>query len=161
MNDTQVTLTGWIGTTVSLREAGGVPVAGFRMATTPRRYDRKLEQWVDGDTQWYSVTAWRQLARNCAASLRTGDPVVLHGRLTTRPWTTEAGKEVVSLEVEATFVGHDLTMGLSRFARNPKFDAADEVEAPAVEDGTQPAAPSAPSDDVSVQQAPTGAGAAA
>jgi len=160
MNDTQITLTGWLGTGVSMRQAGGVDVAGFRLATTPRRYDRKAEQWVDGDTQWYSVSVWRQLAVNCVASLRMGDPVVLHGRLTTRPWTTNTGKEVVSLEVEATFVGHDLTMGVTRFARNPKFDEA----VPAVDD-PQPVAPDAMSAPVETDERdaeePRGAGAAA
>lgn len=159
MNDTQITLTGWLGTGVSLRQAGGVDVAGFRLATTPRRYDRKAEQWVDGDTQWYSVSVWRQLAVNCAASLRLGDPVVLHGRLTTRPWTTNTGKDVVSLEVEATFVGHDLTMGLSRFARNPKLDDA----APTLD--PQPVDPEAVSAVVETDEreaeASSGAGAAA
>lgn len=163
MNDTQVTLTGWLGTTVSLREAGGVPVAGFRLATTPRRYDRKREEWVDGETQWYSVTAWRQLAQNCAASLRNGDPVVLHGRLTTRPWTTNTGKEIVSLEVEATFIGHDLTMGLSRFARNPRFDTPGELEqtGPSSADNVAPPGEDVSREDMSGEDASAGAGAAA
>lgn len=129
MNDTQITLTGWLGTEVSMRTAGGAQVAGFRLATTPRRYDRKTERWVDGDTQWYSVSAWRQLAKNCAASLRMGDPVVLHGRLTARAWTGKDGEQNLTQEVEATFIGHDLTMGVTRFVRNPKVDASAVDEA--------------------------------
>lgn len=130
MFDTQITLTGWIGGDVTLRDANGVPVAGFRVATTPRRYDKKTEEWVDGDTQWYSVTAWRQLAENCSASLRRGDPVVLHGRMSAQTWTNKAGIEVTAMEVEATFVGHDLARGVSTFTRNPKpagAEAADEA----------------------------------
>ena len=38
MNETYVTLSGWLGGDVTLREAGGVPVATFRVASTPRRY---------------------------------------------------------------------------------------------------------------------------
>ena len=39
MNDTQITLTGWIGGDVTLREvAGGRAVASFRLACTPTRY---------------------------------------------------------------------------------------------------------------------------
>jgi len=160
MNDTQITLTGWLGTGVSLRQAGGVDVAGFRLATTPRRFDRKAEQWVDGDTQWYSVSVWRQLAVNCAASLRSGDPVVIHGRLTTRPWTTNTGKDVVSLEVEATFVGHDLTMGVTRFARNPKFEGAVPVAADPEPVDTDVASTAVETDERDAD-ASTGAGAAA
>lgn len=120
MNDPLITLTGWLGADVSMRDANGVPVANLRVATTPRRYSRKEEAWVDGDTQWYSVTAWRGLAENCAASLRRGDPVVLHGRLSAQTWTNKAGIEVTSMEVEALFVGHDLSRGVSQFVRNPK-----------------------------------------
>ena len=120
MNNTQITLTGWLGDDVRFREAGGVPVADLRVACTPRHFDRKTEQWVNGDTQWYSVTAWRQLAENCAESLKRGDPVVVHGRQSAETWTNSAGMAMTTMKVEATFVGHDLRLGVSRFARNPK-----------------------------------------
>jgi single-strand DNA-binding protein len=120
MNDTTITLTGWLGNDVTRREANGVPVAKFRVATTPRRYNRRTDQWTNGDTQWYSVTAWRQLADNCAESLRRGDPVVIHGRLSAETWTNKAGIEVTSMEIEASFVGHDLGRGVSSFTRNPR-----------------------------------------
>ena len=75
------------------------------MATTPRRYSRKTDSWEDGDTQWYSVNAWRTLAENCDRSLRRGDPVVVHGKLSAHVWTNKAGLEVTTFEVEAAFVG--------------------------------------------------------
>ncbi len=122
MNDTQITLTGWLGDDVRIRDAGGVPVADLRVACTPRHFDRKTEQWVNGDTQWYDVTAWRQLAENCADSLRRGDPVIVTGRQRAETWTNGAGIAVTSMKVEAAFIGHDLRLGVSRFARNPKSD---------------------------------------
>jgi len=117
MNETFVTLSGWLGGDVSLREAGGVPVASFRVATTPRRYQRKTDSWEDGDTQWYSVNTWRTLAENGEQSLRRGDPVVVHGKLSAHVWTNKSGLEVTTFEVEAAFVGHDLNRGTSRFQR--------------------------------------------
>jgi single-strand DNA-binding protein len=122
MNETHVTLQGWLGGDVTVREAGGVPVATFRVACTPRRYQRKSDEWVDGDsdTQWYTVTAWRGLAENCAASLRRGDPVAVHGRLNAQVWTNSAGIEVTSFEVDALFVGHDLNRGVGRFTRTSR-----------------------------------------
>jgi single-strand DNA-binding protein len=125
MNETFVTLCGWLGSNVSLRQAAGVPVAGFRVASTPRRFQRSTETWEDGDTQWYSVNAWRTLAENCDTSLRRGDPVVVHGKLTARTWTNKAGLEVTTFEVEAAFVGHDLNRGTSAFQRR-KLAAASE-----------------------------------
>src|SRR4051812_35264160 len=130
MNETFATLSGWVGGDVTLRQAGGVPVASFRVASTPRRYVRKSDSWEDGDTQWYAVNAWRALAENCDTSLRRGDPVVVHGKLTAHVWTNKAGLEVTSFDVEASFVGHDLNRGTSAFQRRKLAVAPD----PQVED---------------------------
>jgi single-strand DNA-binding protein len=117
MNETLVTLQGWLGGDVTTRQAGDSVVANFRVGSTPRRYQKKTDQWVDGDTQWYTVNAWRALAENCQRSLRRGDPVVVHGKLSAQVWTNSAGIEVTSFEVEASFVGHDLNRGTSEFTR--------------------------------------------
>ena len=132
MNETLVTLSGWLGSDVTTRQAGESVVASFRVACTPRRYQKKTDEWVDGDTQWYSVTTWRTLAENCARSLHRGDPVVLHGKLNAQVWTNSAGIDVTSFDIEASFVGHDLNRGTSEFARNARLVAdADEPDAEA------------------------------
>lgn len=116
-NETIVTLHGNVGGEVSLRHAGGVPVANFRVACTPRHYRRRTEEWVDGETQWYTVNAWRQLGEHCRRSLHTGDPVLVQGRLTQRTYINKHDVEVTALEVEALTVGHDLSKGVSAFTR--------------------------------------------
>jgi single-strand DNA-binding protein len=118
MNETMVTLQGWLGGDVVVRQAGSAQVASFRVASTPRRYRKATEEWVDGETQWYTVNAWRGLADNCQRSLRRGDPVVVHGRLNAQTWTNAAGVAVTSFEVDALLVGHDLNRGASQFTRN-------------------------------------------
>jgi len=117
MNESMVTFQGWLGADVQLRSAGGVPVASFRVASTPRRFNRSSQEWSDGPTQWYTVSVWRSLAEHCADSLRRGDPVVVHGRLSQSTWVNGDGVECTSVDVEAVFVGHDLTRGRSRFAK--------------------------------------------
>ena len=124
MSDSTITVRGYLGGDVTLREAGDVPVASFRLACTPRRYQRSSDSWVDGATQWYSVDAWRALGENCRDSLRRGDPVVVHGRLEAHVWTNNAGVEVRSFVVEASSVGHDLNRGVSRFAKNVRPEGA-------------------------------------
>ena len=62
MSDTYVTLHGWVGSEVVFRDPQGVSVANLRVASTPRL--KREGRWVDGDTTWYSVTAWRGLADN-------------------------------------------------------------------------------------------------
>lgn len=140
MTDTFVTLHGWLGADVQVRQAGDAQVVSFRLGCTPRRYSRKSDSWVDGVTQWYTVNAWRALGENCRDSLRRGDPVVVHGRLEAQVWVNSAHVEVTSFVVEATSVGHDLTRGVSRFAKNPPVAAA---PAPAVEPEAREEAPAA------------------
>jgi single-strand DNA-binding protein len=119
MNEAQITLQGWLGADPAYETKDGVSRCKFRVATTPRRYDKESGTWVDGDTQWYSVIAWRGLADNCSASLKRADPVVVHGRIKAEVWSNRVGIEVTTFEVEAVMVGHDLTRGTSSFARTP------------------------------------------
>lgn len=130
-NETLVTLQGWIGGEVTLRRAGDVPVASFRVGCTPRRWHRRSETWVDAETQWYTVSAWRALAENCAGSLDKGHPVVVHGRLSARTWVGKDGVEVTTHEVEAVLVGHDLARGTTRFSRTNRPAAVAEPHTPA------------------------------
>ncbi|PUA80970.1 single-stranded DNA-binding protein [Nocardioides currus] len=116
MNDTYITLNGWVGSDVSLRDVGGgSAVANFRVATTSRRF--RNDQWEDGTTTWYSVKAWRRLADNVAASIGRGDPVVVHGKLEADVWTKPDGSTSTQLVVTATSVGHDLSRGTAVFTR--------------------------------------------
>ena len=115
MYDTQITLAGWIGGEVTLREVGeGRVVASFRMACTPTRY--RDGEWVKGTTSWHTVKVWNRLARHVAASLHKGDPVVVHGRLVADLWERD-GTPQTSWEVVATSVGHDLAFGTTSFSR--------------------------------------------
>lgn len=124
MYDTQITLTGWVGGDVTLREvAEGRAVATFRVACTPTHY--RDGEWVKGATSWHTVKAWNRLGRHVAASVRSGDPVVVHGRLVADLWERD-GKPQTSFEVVATSVGHDLTHGTTTFAKPVPADARAE-----------------------------------
>ena len=133
MNDSTITVRGWLGADVDLRRAGEVPVASFRLACTPRKFNPRTESWSDGTTQWYTVTCWRGLAENVANSLRRGDPVVVHGRLELRTYVNSNNVEVEALEIDAAAVGHDLARGTSQFTRTPRQQPAPAAaeEAPA------------------------------
>jgi single-strand DNA-binding protein len=113
MQDTYVTFHGWVGNDVRHRVVKETSVASFRVGVTPRI--RKEGEWVDGETAWYSVTAWRALADHVRRSVRKGDPVIVHGRLRTETWTPEGGAPSTTLLVDATLVGHDLNRGFSHF----------------------------------------------
>ena len=123
MNESYVTLTGWVGTEVDLRDVGDTQCASFRVGSTPRRQRNGV--WIDGETSWFTVNCWRSLARNVADSVRSGDAVVVHGRVKVDVWEREGQPPSVAWVVEATFVGHDLGKGTSSFTRTPKTQAAD------------------------------------
>ena len=116
MNDT-IALIGIAATDPrTVTTTAGLDIASFRLASTPRRYDRSKDEWVDGDTNWYTITAFRVLAANVAACVSKGDRVVVTGRLRVRSW--ESGdKSGTTVEVDADTVGHDLRWGRSTYLR--------------------------------------------
>lgn len=110
MNEPQITLTGNVAAAPTLRMAAGTtPVTSFRIGATPRRVDKASDTWSDGETLWFTVTAWRALAEHCVSSLVKGDKVVVTGRLTQRTWAADDGTSRTGLEVDAASVGLDLS----------------------------------------------------
>ncbi|HET7386790.1 MAG TPA: single-stranded DNA-binding protein [Nocardioidaceae bacterium] len=130
MNDAMITFQGWLGGDVTFRDTARGSVANLRVGSTPR-IRRQNGDWVDGETNWFSVTCWRALAENVRDSLRKGDPVIVHGRLRTDVWERADGQLSTTYVVEATYVGHDLARGTSLFtktARPEKTGADDDSE---------------------------------
>lgn len=117
-NETIVTVQGWVAGVPVLREVGGAPVLNFRIGCTPRHFNRASGQWVDSETQWYGVSAWRRLAAHAGDSLRQGDAVIVHGRLNHRPYVNKSGVEVVAMEIDAFSIGHDLNRGTATFVKS-------------------------------------------
>jgi single-strand DNA-binding protein len=95
----------------------GLAITSFRLASTQRRFDKGQAQWVDIDTNWYTVVAFRQLALNAHTSLNKGDRVVATGRVKVRNWESE-DKSGTAIEIEADALGHDLLWRTSSFERN-------------------------------------------
>ncbi|CAL9290970.1 MULTISPECIES: single-stranded DNA-binding protein [unclassified Streptomyces] len=123
MNDTLVTVVGNVATSVEYRETPTGGVARFRFAATARRWDRERSVWTDGPTSFYTVSAWRQLAANLAASVAVGEPLVVHGRLRVReeaPGDGQGGQRRTFVDIDALAVGHDLARGTSAFRRGGK-----------------------------------------
>ena len=109
MNDTQLTIAGNLVDDPELRYTpSGQPVARFRIASTPRFYDKQSSAWKDGETLFLTVNAWRQLAENVAESLARGSRVIVQGRLRQRSYETKEGEKRTVYEVEADEVGASL-----------------------------------------------------
>ena len=117
MNDTWVTVVGNVVDEPRQRETKhGHKVTNFRVASTSRRYDREQDHYVDNETLYVNVTCWRGKAENAAASLRKGQPVLVYGRYFSRDYTKNEQVRT-SYELEAAALGHDISRGVSSFAR--------------------------------------------
>ncbi len=130
-NDT-ITITGLVATTPRHITTGdGLTISSFRLASTQRRFDKDTEKWIDGETNWFTVTCFRQLAANVGRSINKGERVIVTGTLRIREW--DNGEKVgTTVEVEADAVGHDLTWGLATFVRNADQAAPSNEEREAV-----------------------------
>ena len=116
MSEVQVTLHGYVGQDVTLKQLGRFDVATLRVGTTPRWRDGQ-GQYHNGETVWTSVTCWRGLALNVKESVHIGDAVVVIGKMRTERWTTAEGEKRERQCVEATTVAHDLAKGPASSAR--------------------------------------------
>ncbi len=115
-----ITVLGVIGTDPEAKVTPtGVPLIKFRMASTQRKFDKSTNTWVDGNTNWYTVSAFRALAKNAIATLHRGDPVVVTGRLYLRAWNT-GERQGTSADLEADVIGLDLQWGTANFQRTTR-----------------------------------------
>jgi single-strand DNA-binding protein len=103
-----ITVTGLIATTPRhIVTSEGLPITSFRLASSQRRFDKASGMWVDVSTNWYTISAYKQLAINCVPSLSKGDRIIVSGRLRVRDWQTD-DRTGTNVEIEAEVIGHDL-----------------------------------------------------
>jgi single-strand DNA-binding protein len=109
MNETTLTVTGNLVEDPELRfTPAGQPVARFRIASTPRFYDKATSSWKDGDSLFLTVSVWRQAAENVAESMTRGMRAIVTGRLRQRSYQTREGEKRTVYELEADEVGVSL-----------------------------------------------------
>lgn len=124
-------VTGLVATTPRhLVTQDGLPITSFRLAASTKKFDKQTNRWTEGETNWFTVTSFRQLAINSATSVSKGDRVLVMGRLRVRDWDN-GERAGTSVEIEAETLGHDLVWGSSTFVRtvNVREDQSEaEVE---------------------------------
>lgn len=123
MTDT-ITVAGLVATPIkNTTTAEGLQIASFRLASNSRRFDRATQAWVDGETNWFTITTFRHLAGNVQASLDKGHRVVVAGRLRVREWRDgeKLGRDV---EIVADAIGPDLAWGRAQYTRTPRQASA-------------------------------------
>lgn len=134
MNDLTMTVTGWVATDPRhVVGPTGTRLTSFRLASTSRYFDRDKGEWVDGNTEWFTVRTFRSAAITVMNSIEKGQPVVVQGRLRTHQWDADAGPRT-DLVIDASSVGHDLTKGVAVFTRATGDASLGEAEPEPVAD---------------------------
>jgi single-strand DNA-binding protein len=135
-NEAQLSVVGYVASEPEFSRVGNnIPKLTMKVAWTTRRRESSSGEWVDGNTSFVRVTCWRRLADNLATCLRKGDPVLLRGRLDVRPFTGKDGVRRVSVDVEASHLGHDLSRGVAGFRRVWETTGKTAEEAAGAENG--------------------------
>ncbi|MEU2064606.1 single-stranded DNA-binding protein [Streptomyces sp. NPDC013455] len=86
----------------------GAAVAKFRVASTPRTFDRQTNEWKDGESLFLTCSVWRQAAENVAESLQRGMRVIVQGRLKQRSYEDREGVKRTVYELDVEEVGPSL-----------------------------------------------------
>ncbi|MFJ4617396.1 single-stranded DNA-binding protein [Streptomyces sp. NPDC088812] len=97
----------------------GAAVAKFRIASTPRVFDRQTNEWKDGDALFLTCSVWRQAAENVAESLARGTRVIAQGRLKQRSYEDREGVKRTVYELDVDEVGPSLARATAKVVKNP------------------------------------------
>ena len=119
-NGTEITLVGNLVDEVEMRFLpNGTPVCKFRVASTPRKFNRDTNAWEDDKDAalFLTCSVWRQAAENAAESLQKGMRVVIQGRLKSRSYEDREGVKRTVFEVEAEEVAVSLKMATAKVSK--------------------------------------------
>ncbi|MFE8944523.1 single-stranded DNA-binding protein [Streptomyces sp. NPDC007856] len=97
----------------------GAAVAKFRVASTPRVFDRQTNEWKDGETLFLTCSVWRQAAENAAESLARGTRVIVQGRLKQRSYEDREQVKRTVYEIDVDEVGPTLARATAKVTKNP------------------------------------------
>jgi single-strand DNA-binding protein len=116
--ETIITVVGNLTADPELRYTqGGLAVANFTIASTPRSFDRASNDWKDGEALFLRASCWREFAEHVAGSLTKGSRVVATGRLKQRSYETKEGEKRTSIELEVDEIGPSLRYATAQVTR--------------------------------------------
>ncbi len=123
--ETVITVVGNLTADPELRYTqGGLAVANFTIASTPRTFDRASSEWKDGEALFLRASCWREFAEHVAGTLTKGTRVVAQGRLRQRSYETKEGEKRTSMELEIDEIGPSLRYATAQITRAPRDSSA-------------------------------------
>lgn len=116
--ETVITIVGNLVDGVELRfTPSGAAVAKFRIASTPRTFDKTSNEWKDGESLFLSCSVWRQAAENCAETLQRGMRVIVQGRLKQRSYEDREGVKRTVFELDVDEIGPSLRSATAKVTK--------------------------------------------
>ena len=146
-NETVITIVGNLVDEPELRfTPAGVAVAKFRIASTPRVFDRQTNEWKDGEGLFLTCSVWRQAAENVAESLIKGTRVIVTGRLKQRSYEDREQVKRTVYEIDVDEVGPSLLRASATVTKNPASSGQPSASQPPADGwgGARPAQQQAP-----------------
>jgi single-strand DNA-binding protein len=139
--ETVVTMVGNLTADPELRwTQGGLPVANFTIASTPRSFDRASGEWKDGEALFMRASVWREFAEHVAGSLRKGARVIATGRLKQRTYQDREGQNRTTIELEVEEIGPSLRYATAEVTRTARgADGSGQAAQPSNEQWAAPA----------------------
>jgi len=121
--ETTITVVGNLTADPELRYTQqGLAVANFTVASTPRSFDRKTNDWKDGEALFMRCSVWREFAEHVAGSLAKGNRVIVTGQLKQRSYETQSGEKRTSWEIEVDDIGPSLRYATAQVTRTQRGD---------------------------------------
>lgn len=121
MNEPTTTLVGNLVEDPALRYTpNGAAVCNFKVAQTPRTFDKQSNEWKDGEAIFMPCSIWREAAENVSESFKRGDRVIVTGRLKSRSYETKEGDKRTVIELEAEEVGASVKYATATIKRAEK-----------------------------------------
>lgn len=128
-----VSILGNAGRDASLRYSeNGTPITSFPIASNS---SKKGKEGRFQETHWYEVTAFGKTAETLAEYIKKGTPILVHGRLSFKPWTTEKGEPRSGAEVSLS--SFEFVSGNRSDEQRPEANGTGDPE-PAPSDYTGP-----------------------
>ena len=124
-NETLITLIGNTTNDPELRFVpSGAAVATFTVASTPKMFDKRTNEWKDQETLFMRCNVWREQAESVAESITKGMRVVVTGRLTSRSWDDKDGTKLTVMELEVDEIGPSLRYATAKVQRTQRNNAS-------------------------------------
>ncbi|MFE2360146.1 single-stranded DNA-binding protein [Streptomyces virginiae] len=150
--ETVITIVGNLVDDPELRfTPAGAAVCKFRVASTPRVFNKTTNEWEDGDSLFLTCSVWRQAAENAAATLGRGMRVIVQGRLKQRSYEDREQVKRTVYELDVDEVGPSLLRASAVVTKNT---AAGQAPAAPASDGWACARPAQQSGGWGSQQPP-------